>query len=724
MVKLVSVTKSEVAGVESGEDLIVYCARVSNPENQMSVGTGGRLLRYLIDNKHWSPFEMVDMSVEIRTSRAIAAQILRHRSFFFQEFCIAGDSKIRLIQPNGNVYLRKISSIYKLKKNMNGYIKKNGLPLARVYDGNKFITARIKDVYKTGKKECYKITIADGKSIICTKEHKFLTKDGYKSLDDIVGVNVNGNIASMNKVGIIGTNGIYLYQDKEWLRLQKDTCVNNRQGLKWIVNEYGINYNTLRKWLRVHNLQFSKNEKIMCTKVWNKGKFGYKWGHHSIETINKMKLSARKGSDSNLWRGGVDRSDRLKICDWCNTIRSKKMIEYNYRCKNCGSSNKLELDHIIPVYKDKKLSYDINNIQVLCKECHNLKHKINGDYKIWKDECCGGNFLRVKWQVIDSIEYIGYIDTYDLEIDNDNHNYIANNFIVHNSQRYSEVSNVCDIETRRSGSSNRQSSEEVFDCGVDIAGHIEASKKLYKELIEKGVARECARMVMPLATETVMYMKGSVRSWIHYLGLRLDEHTQKEHREVAKGVKELFVKEFPIISSIIFKESSKRVERDEKRKKIIIVGKSCSGKTTYAKKLCSSEGLRLGVSYTTRPMREGEVDGVDYYFSTSKLTKYCYKRNMFIDYNEFNGWQYGITEEEYDRSDVIILTPSGCKRVVDIYGRDSVNIIYLWCREDKRLERMIKRNDKSDSIIRRMNADDEDFREFEKSGDWDSEIKT
>lgn len=68
------------------EELIVYTARVSSPQNQTAVETAPRLLRYLIKHGHWSPFEMVDMTVEVETSRAVAAQLLRHRSFSFQEF--------------------------------------------------------------------------------------------------------------------------------------------------------------------------------------------------------------------------------------------------------------------------------------------------------------------------------------------------------------------------------------------------------------------------------------------------------------------------------------------------------------------------------------------------------------------------------------------------------------------------------------------------------------
>jgi thymidylate synthase (FAD) len=85
-VKLVSVTQPNIEGINKSEELVAYCARVSNPSNQMNSETSPKLLAFLIKHKHWSPFEMVDMTVEIKTSRAIAAQILRHRSFSFQEF--------------------------------------------------------------------------------------------------------------------------------------------------------------------------------------------------------------------------------------------------------------------------------------------------------------------------------------------------------------------------------------------------------------------------------------------------------------------------------------------------------------------------------------------------------------------------------------------------------------------------------------------------------------
>ena len=85
-VKLISLTQPVIEGILSPEDLISYIARVSNPSNQMNTETAPRLLAYLIKHKHWSPFEQVSLTFQIVTSRAIAAQILRHRSFCFQEF--------------------------------------------------------------------------------------------------------------------------------------------------------------------------------------------------------------------------------------------------------------------------------------------------------------------------------------------------------------------------------------------------------------------------------------------------------------------------------------------------------------------------------------------------------------------------------------------------------------------------------------------------------------
>ena len=84
--KLIAVTKPVVEGIEDAQELIAYCARVSNPSNQMNMDTADKLLSYLKKHKHWSPFEMANCVVEVESPRDIARQLLRHGSFKFQEF--------------------------------------------------------------------------------------------------------------------------------------------------------------------------------------------------------------------------------------------------------------------------------------------------------------------------------------------------------------------------------------------------------------------------------------------------------------------------------------------------------------------------------------------------------------------------------------------------------------------------------------------------------------
>ena len=87
LVKLIGITKpSDAVECKTAEDLIAYTARVSNPNNQNNFTTAGKLIKYLIKESHWSPFEMVHVVMEIQTTRDISRQIIRHRSFSFQEF--------------------------------------------------------------------------------------------------------------------------------------------------------------------------------------------------------------------------------------------------------------------------------------------------------------------------------------------------------------------------------------------------------------------------------------------------------------------------------------------------------------------------------------------------------------------------------------------------------------------------------------------------------------
>ena len=128
------------------------------------------------------------------------------------------------------------------------------------------------------------------------------------------------------------------------------------------------------------------------------------------------------------------------------------------------------------------------------------------------------------------------------------------------SQRYADSRQLGDIpipELRRQDNKNRQNSisdlsEEVINkFNQKIKQQFNLNKQLYEEMLEAGIAKECARFVLPLATPTRIYMTGSCRSWIHYINLRTANGTQKEHMDIAKECKNIFSEEYPIVSSAL-----------------------------------------------------------------------------------------------------------------------------------------------------------------------------
>ena len=128
------------------------------------------------------------------------------------------------------------------------------------------------------------------------------------------------------------------------------------------------------------------------------------------------------------------------------------------------------------------------------------------------------------------------------------------------SQRYADSRQLGEIpipELRRQDHKNRQNSisdlseELTLKFNEKIKQQFNMNKQLYEEMLEAGIAKECARFVLPLATPTRIYMTGSCRSWIHYINLRTANGTQKEHMDIAKECKNIFSKEYPVVSSAL-----------------------------------------------------------------------------------------------------------------------------------------------------------------------------
>ena len=129
------------------------------------------------------------------------------------------------------------------------------------------------------------------------------------------------------------------------------------------------------------------------------------------------------------------------------------------------------------------------------------------------------------------------------------------------SQRYADTNLIAERiplpALRKQDLKNRQNSTDDLDefvkqdIEMTITSHFNQAEKLYKRMLEAGVAKECARMVLPLATPTRLYMTGSCRSWIHYINLRYAHGTQKEHMDIAHECRKVFTEQFPVVSEAL-----------------------------------------------------------------------------------------------------------------------------------------------------------------------------
>jgi thymidylate synthase (FAD) len=123
------------------------------------------------------------------------------------------------------------------------------------------------------------------------------------------------------------------------------------------------------------------------------------------------------------------------------------------------------------------------------------------------------------------------------------------------SQRYSSIFTFESIELRKQSTNNRQSSTDLLndiELDAEIQEHLNAAATLYTKILERGGARECARMILPECTTTTMYFNGTIRSWITTLNQRLHKSAQKEIRLVAEAIRDIFKQECPITSEALF----------------------------------------------------------------------------------------------------------------------------------------------------------------------------
>jgi thymidylate synthase (FAD) len=286
--------------------------------------------------------------------------------------------------------------------------------------------------------------------------------------------------------------------------------------------------------------------------------------------------AARSGSRSNFWKGGVT-SERDNIGRWTTEQATRVHRRNGYRCVICGGNRGLATHHVDPVWHNPARARDLANLTTLCGRCHTDVHRHNCELELlqaieagapladfWErhgqtprprpaDKRLGRPTRLVRhWSKIARIEYAGEEMTYDLAVAGPCHNFVANGFIVHNSVnemsgRYSilpeEMYLPDDTQISFQSSDNKQGrSAAPVDPALRarvrdllLAGQREAYAG-YQELLDAAIARELARIALPVAVYTEWYWKINLHNLFHFLELRADAHAQYEIRVYAEAI--------------------------------------------------------------------------------------------------------------------------------------------------------------------------------------------
>lgn len=404
-------------------------------------------------------------------SRALTHQLVRHR---LMSFCLSGDTFVNAFGSNKKWTM---STLYSWSNDARYKGKLKLITLRGMDNDKKIIPVKIKSVIKSGAKDVYEVTVKSGKKIKSTLQHLYSTPSGWRQLEDL-------------SIGdLVWTNGIEAYKDIDFVR--EHYLIQNKER-KVLAQEVGCSDATLGKWIARNGLQKSKS-------MYPNRKAGH--GTISMHTKEeKRNISLRMiGENNHQWKGD-------NVGDSGGRLRANKMYEAN-SCSICDSIIRVQRHHV-----DKNpINNSPENIEILCELCHKARHN-NATKIVLPDE-------------IISIKYIGIEETYDLEIDHECHNFIADGFVVHNSQE----------SQRYVDGTNFQYVMPHFDSDSQhiVKSTISYINESYRSLRSNKVLKEDARCLLPNAAMTQIIVSGEETGWNHFIKLRTASDAQSEIREVA-----------------------------------------------------------------------------------------------------------------------------------------------------------------------------------------------
>lgn len=504
------------------------CRTCYRSEDKITEDSYKNLLKNCINRGHESVLEHEKITIQMICDIGVYKDLTRHRHASFSiestRFCVAGDTRLKFFNGHSRYTIKEMYE--KMHNSKNGQWKRMKIKHLNESTGE-FDYVTIKNLFYNGKKKCYKIKTDLGYELICTVDHKIYTPQGYKKLEDLVigdKVYVNGQDADEP-----------LYCNHDWMYYQYVTL---NKSYSQIANEFNFKLATVKKWGHKLNMPYKGCGYANVGKSpWNKG---------LTENDN---ISIKAQADS-LRRNRYDRwkkdtyetaPDGSVILERTPRVYRKYRKNYCQICSRTDRDIKLEVHH-----KDGDHdNFDEDNFITLCPKCHQgIENK-------------SLNILHA--DTIVDIEDVGEVDVYDLEVNSEYHNFVANGVIVHNcnynKDKFDNQLHLIEpifyekswTEANSQGSVmsvDEQKSYYWYDCMENV-------EQTYNAMIELGCIPDEARMILPHSTAATVTMTANIREWKHILELRCTKHAHPSVQQVMIPLLLYFKEKMPEIFNSI-----------------------------------------------------------------------------------------------------------------------------------------------------------------------------
>ena len=421
-------------------------------------------------------------------SRTCSHQFVRHR---LGSFCLSGDTIVPSFRRSNRGSGKKwtMKTLHEWSSDPS---RKGRIPLIRLRgmnDRGELIPVRIKKIICSGTQPVYRVSTESGRQIKATMNHQFSTPDGWRKLSDI-------------SVGdTVWANGVPAYKNEDYIR-QRYLVENTER--KVLAAELGVSDATLGKWIAKFRLQ--KPKRLYPNRQPGYGKKGM-FSEQDKEAISQRMT----GAGNHRWKdeqigdsGGRLRANRMYLAD---------------QCSRCGSTHRVQRHHRDVNPKNNSPE----NIAILCELCHKAEHHGQVVMTVFRDR-------------VTSIEFAGNEITYDIEIDHECHNFVANGFVVHNSQ---ESQRYVDLAKGDWQAVIPPAIAENPEALATLNAAWQADEEAYAKLRSLGIRKEDARFLLPNAAETRFVVTMSMFGWKDFLRQRDTKKAQWEIRVVAQMVRDM-----------------------------------------------------------------------------------------------------------------------------------------------------------------------------------------